>query len=150
MSGVQAPDWYAGQQDILSHLKADPTLAQADILEGSVGDLYEIPMVGTTVKPHALVEFMALSVSKEGQHIVGGAYDSGQGQLIVNSIAGDPDTARQLSQRVLNSLLGYAPTGCSELTLALFAGIGKVSSSRTPTRYSADQAFRTLVNSTLL
>ena len=145
---VNAPDWYAGQQDILNRLKADATLAQADIMEGSVGDTYEVPMVGTTIKPHALVEFMGMAQTKSGQHIVGAAWDSAIGQFVVSSVAGDPNTARQLAQRIYNCLIGYEPTGCAEVTQAFFAGIGKVSSTRTPTRYSADQAFRTLVNST--
>ncbi|MGN6654575.1 MAG: hypothetical protein ACTHJ9_04450 [Rhodanobacter sp.] len=142
---VTAPDWYSAQQDILAHLRADTTLAQADIMEGYVSDTYDVPLVGTTIKPHVLVKFLGLVHTNDGQHITGAAWDSQIGQFTVASVAGDEDTARQLSQRVRNSLIGYEPVGCGEIVPAFFAGIGVVSATRTPMRFSADQAYRTLV-----
>lgn len=149
MTTVTPADWYAGQQDILAHMNADPTLAHAPIMEGFVADTYDVPLIGTTIQPHVLVNFMGTTESKDGQHITGAAYDSETGQFTVYAVAGDPDTARALAQRVRNCLIGFEPVGCGEIGRAFFAGIGKVSSTRTPMRYSADQAFRVLVNSTL-
>lgn len=145
---VIPPNWYAGQRDILAHLGTDATLSKVDIMEGWVTDTYEVPMIDGTIKPHVLVRFAGMQGAKEGQHITGAAWDSQVAQFSVSAVAGDPDTAANLSQRVVNSILGYEPVGCGEIGLAFFAGIGAVSANRTPTRYGADQSYRVLVNST--
>jgi len=46
----------------------------------------------------------------------------------------------------MGAVLGFRATGCGEIRPAFFAGVGEISSLSSPTRYSAVQAMRYLIN----
>jgi predicted dinucleotide-binding enzyme len=66
----------------------------------------------------------------------------------IHGIAGDDDAAQQVHNAALRHLLGFTPFGCGEIRPAFFAGVGKISTLGQPSRYSAVQAFKFLMNST--
>lgn len=138
---------YTTQQEILAFLRTLPFL---EFFEGDVPDGEAIPKDAFgKIKPHVVVNFAGLvDPPKKLNGIEGAAKDSFVQQFSTHSIAGDDDAARQVNNIVLRKLLGFAPFGCGEIRPAFFAGMGRISSLGQPTRLSAVQAFRFLMNDT--
>lgn len=138
-------DPYARQQEILAFLRTLPFL---EIFEGGVPDGEAIPKdIKGRIKPHVVVNFAGLTdPPKKHNGIEGAARDSFEQQFSTHAIAGDDDAARQVHNQVLRKLLGFVPFGCGEIRPAFFAGMGQISSLGQPTRYSAVQAFKFLIN----
>lgn len=138
---------YSTQQEILAYLR---TLPFPEFFEGSVPDGEAIPKDASgRVKPHVVVNFAGLTdAPKNHNGIEGAARDSFVQGFSTHAIAGDDDAARQVHNLVLRKLLGFIPYGCGELRPAFFAGIGQISSLGQPTRFSAVQAYKFLMNDT--
>ena len=137
---------------ILAHLRTAPRLAYVKQFEGTVLDSYAVPVNSAgQVSPHIVVKFAGLVERLEGgmKSITSAADDSYGAAFTVASVAGNGDDAAELSQIVRNALVGFVPNAaCGEITPAFFAGIGEISSLSSPTRFSADQAYDLIVNST--
>lgn len=138
---------YARQQEILAFLRTEPFL---EVFEGSVPDGEAIPKDDYgKIKPHVVVNFAGLTdPPKRHNGIMGAKYDSFQQGFSTHAIAGDDDAARQVHNQVLMLLLGFTPFGCGEIRPAFFAGVGEISSLGQPTRFSAVQAYKFLINDT--
>jgi hypothetical protein len=135
---------YTSQQEILARFRTIPFI---EVFEGSVPDGEAIPMVGTKIKPHLVVNFAGLTEpSKKTNGITGAADDSFLQGFSTHAIAGDDDAARQLNGLALAKALGFSPTHCGEVRPAFFAGVGQISSLGQPTRLSAVQSYRYLIN----
>jgi hypothetical protein len=137
---------YAAQQEILAYLR---TLPFPEFFEGSVPDGDDIPLDAKgNIKPHVVVNFAGLTEPPKKTNGITGAQDDSfiQG-FSTHAIAGDDDAARQVHNAVLMKLLGFRPFACGEIRPAFFAGVGEISSHGQPTRYSAVQAFKFLLNS---
>ena len=137
---------YATQQEILTFLRTLPF----QFFEGSVPDGEAIPKDAFgKIKPHVAVNFAGLvDPPKKHNGIEGAQRDSFIQQFSTHSVASDDDAARQVNNAVLRKLLGFTPFGCGEIRPAFFAGMGQISSLGQPTRFSAVQAFRFLMNDT--
>lgn len=138
-------DPYLPRKEILA-LAA--TLPHVLILEGGVPDETSIPMDSMgRIQPHAVFSFAGLTEpSKRVNGITGAADDSFLQGFSVHAIAGDDDAAAQVHSLLFKKLLGFAPTGCGEIRPAFFAGIGTIGSLSQPTRYSAVQSYKFLIN----
>lgn len=138
---------YARQQEILAKVRELPFLP---IFEGGVPDGEAIPKDAQgRIKPHVAVNFAGMTdPPKKYNGIEGAEKDSFEQQFSVHAVAGDDDASRQVLNQVLRHLLGFAPYGCGQIRPAFFAGVGQISSLAQPTRYSAVQAFRFLMNDT--
>lgn len=138
---------YTTQQAVLAHLRTLPFL---EVFEGSVPDGEAIPKdANGKIKPHVVVNFAGLTdPPKRHNGIMGAKYDSFQQGFSTHAIAGDDDAARQVHNAVLRKLLGFEPFGCGEIRPAFFAGVGEISTLGQPTRFSAVQAFKFLMNDT--
>jgi hypothetical protein len=135
---------YTSQQEILALFRTIPFI---EVFEGSVPDGEAIPMSGTKIKPHLVVNFAGLTEpSKKTNGITGAADDSFLQGFSTHAIAGDDDAARQLNGLALAKALGFSPTHCGEVRPAFFAGVGQISSLGQPTRLSAVQSYRYLIN----
>jgi hypothetical protein len=136
---------YPSQQEILAHLR---TISHVEVFEGSVPDGEAIPMTPTgKVKPHIVVNFAGLTEPSKGVNGITGAQDDSFLQGVsTHAIAGDDDAARQLNGIALGKLLGFTPTHCGQVRPAFFAGVGQISSLGQPTRLSAVQSYRYLIN----
>lgn len=136
---------YAAQQDILAHLRAVPYLI---VFEGGVPDGEAIPKDAQgRIKPHLVVNFAGLTEPKKGTNgIIGATVDSFMQGFSTHAIAGDDDAARQVHNQGLMALLGYKVYGCGEIRPAFFAGVGQISTLSQPTRYSAVQSYKFLLN----
>ena len=138
---------YAAKQEILALLRTTPHL---EVFEGSVPDGEAIPKDDKgKIKPHLVVNFAGLTdPPKRHNGIMGARYDSFQQGFSTHAIAGDDDAARQVHNQALRKLLGFTPYGCGEIRPAFFAGVGEISTLGQPTRFSAVQAFKFLMNNT--
>jgi hypothetical protein len=138
---------YATQQEVLAFLRELTTIP---VFEGSVPDGDDIPMTPSgKIKPHIVINFAGLTEApKQVNGITGARDDSYMQGFSTHAIAGDDDAARQVHNAGLMKLLGFVPYGCGEIRPAFFAGVGEISSLGQPTRYSAVQAYKFLMNST--
>lgn len=136
---------YTSKQEILARFKTIPFIV---VFEGSVPDGESIPMSGTKIKPHLVISWAGVTEPSKGTNGITGAGDDSflQG-FSTHAIAGDADAAEQLSSLALSKALGFSPLHCGEVRPAFFAGVGQISSLSQPTRFSAVQSYRYLINS---
>lgn len=136
---------YTVRKDIIARLSTIPNVR---VFTGSVPDGTSIPMDPTgRIMPHLVVAFAGVTEPHKGTNgITGAAEDSFQQGFSTHAIAGDDDAASQVHSIAMQKLLGYAPEGCGEIRPAFFAGIGEISSLSQPTRYSAVQSYKFLIN----
>lgn len=135
------------QDEILAKLKTIPGVA---VHESVMGDAVQALIKSTgQLQPFIAVDFGALvkSHTRGTTGIVGAAYNTHEGNVIVHSVAGDNKTARRVIQSAFDVLIGFIPTNCGELTPETYGGIGATSVMVAPSRYSQVQPFGFLVNS---
>lgn len=138
---------YPSQQEILAHYRA--TLPSfITVFEGGVPDNAAIPMdANGKIKPHLVVAFAGLTrPPKRVNGIIGATEDSFVQGFSTYAIAGDDDAARQLHNVAWGTIIGFEPVNCGEVQPAFFAGIGEISTLGQPSRYSATQSYRYLIN----
>lgn len=137
---------YLAEQEILAKFR---TIPHIEVFEGNVPDGDAIPMTADgRVKPHLVVDFAGLiRPPKRYNGIMGATLDSYLQSLSTHAIAGDQDAARQLNSIALMTILGFQPGNCGEVAPQFFAGVGQISSLSQPTRFSAVQSYRYLINS---
>lgn len=136
---------YASQQEILEFLRTTPYLL---VEEGIIPDGEAIPKDAQgRIRPHVVVNFAGLTEPPKRVNGITGAQDDSfiQG-FSTHAIAGDDDAARQVHNMVLMKLLGFTPYGCGEIRPAFFAGMGEIASLGQPTRLSAVQSYKYLIN----
>jgi hypothetical protein len=133
------------QEEIISLLKTIPNIL---IFEGNVPDGTSIPLTSTgKVKPHLVANFTGLvDPSPKVNGITGAADDSFLQMFSTHGIAGDDNAARQVHSLGWLKLIGFVPAGCGEIRPAFFAGVGQISSMGQPTRFSAVQSYKFLIN----
>lgn len=136
---------YATQQEILDFLRTMPFIL---FFEGDVPDAESLPLDAQgRIKPHVVVNFAGLTEpSPKVNGITGAQDDSFLQGFSTHAIAGDDDAARQVHNAVLMKLLGFAAYGCGEIRPAFFAGVGQISSLGQPSRFSAVQSYKYLIN----
>lgn len=137
---------YPTQQEILTLLR---TISNVLIFEGSVPDGAAIPLdANGKIKPHLVVNFAGLTEpSRKVNGIMGATLDSFNQGFSTHAIAGDDNAARQVHSIGWLKLIGFMPAGCGEIRPAFFAGVGEISSLGQPTRFSAVQSYKFLINS---
>lgn len=136
---------YPSQQEILARFRTIPNI---EVFEGSVPDGDSIPMTSTgKIKPHLVVNFAGLVKPPKGTNgIQGVQWDSFIQGFSTHAIAGDDNAARQVHSIAWQTIAGFEPTGCAEIGPQFFAGVGEISSLSQPTRFSAVQAYKYLIN----
>jgi len=138
---------YPSQQEILAHYRA--TLPPfVEVFEGGVPDGKAIPLdANAKIKPHLVVAFAGLTKPpRRVNGIIGATEDSFIQGFSTYAIAGDDDAARQLHSMGWGAIIGFEPVNCGEVAPAFFAGIGEISTLGQPTRFSATQSYRYLIN----
>ena len=123
-------------------------LTTLEIFEGGVPDGWSAPLIpgSTQIKPYVIIDFAGITQSQKGQGITGAADDSYEEGFSTHCVASTKDTARRVNSMVLQKLLGFTPAHCGEIRPAFFGGIGESSTLSDPSRYSAAQAYRLLLN----
>lgn len=136
---------YPSKKEIIALLKTIPFI---EVLQGGVPDGNAIPLTSTgKIKPHLVVNWGGLiKPPKRVNGIQGASFDSFIQSFSTHAIAGDDDAAQQLHNLGWQKLAGFEPVGCGEVGPQFFAGIGEISSLSQPTRYSAVQAYKYLIN----
>lgn len=136
---------YTSQQEILARFRTLP--AHIEVFEGSVPDGEAIPMTGSKIAPHLVVNFAGLTrPAKKVNGIQGAQWDSFIQGFSTHAIAGDDDAARQLHSLAWGIIIGFEASHCGEVAPAFFAGVGEISTLGQPTRFSAVQSYRYLAN----
>jgi len=140
-------DQYARQKEIEARLRA-VLPEHLPVFAGSVPDGKAIPMYENgKVRPHVVLSFAGLTEPNAKVNGITGAQDDSFMQgLTLHGIGSDHDAASQACSMAMGALLGFKATGCGEIRPAFFAGVGEISSLSSPTRYSAVQAMRYLMN----
>lgn len=137
----------AAEDQITALLKSIPNV---DFYEGLMSDEAFAALVADAnqIKPFITVSFGGLIDPRRNVNGITGAkaksYDT---TFIVRCVASTDRTTRQVRDIVRDKVLGFVPTNCSEIDMALFGGTGEVSSLGNPTRYASVQAYRFLLNS---
>lgn len=136
---------YPVRKEIIARVETIPNIT---VLTGGVPDPTSMPMDAQgRIQPHVVLAFAGLSEPHANVNgITGAADDSFTQGFSTHAIAGDDDAAAQVHSLVLQKLLGFTPAGCGEIRPAFFAGIGQISSLSQPTRYSAVQSYKFLIN----
>lgn len=136
---------FTAQQEIMGLLETIPNIL---VFDGEVPDGVAIPLTPTgKIKPYLIVNFTGLiDPPSKVNGITGAANDSFMQMFSTHAIAGDDNAARQVHSLAWAKVLGYIPAGCGEIRPAFFAGIGQISSLGQPTRISAVQSYRFLIN----
>lgn len=126
------------------------TIPHVDVYEGPMSDEKFAALLEDTnqIKPFITISFGGLiDPRRRINGIVGAKAKSYDTTFIVRCVASTDRTSRQVRDLVKDKVLGYVPTNCSEIDMALFGGTGEVSSLGNPTRYASVQAYRFLLNS---
>jgi hypothetical protein len=149
--GAESPviDPYARQKEIEARFKAAlPSHLIPYVFTGSVPDGKAIPLYPDgKVRPHFVINFAGITEPNAKVNGITGAQDDSFMQgFQTHGIGADDDAARQVNSLGLGAILGFQPTGCGQIRPAFFAGVGEISSLSSPTRYSAVQAYRFLMN----
>ena len=142
-------DPYARQEEILARFMAVlPGHLTPYLFTGSVPDGKAIPLYSDgKVRPHLVISFAGITEPNAKVNGITGAQDDSFMQgFQTHGIGNDDDAARRVNSLALGAMLGFQPTGCGQIRPAFFAGVGEISSLSSPTRYSAVQAFRFLMN----
>jgi len=136
---------FLSQEEILAELRTIPNIL---IFEGNVPDGVSIPLTPSgKVKPHLVVNFAGLvDPPTKVNGITGAANDSFQQMFSTHGIASDDNASRQVHSLAWAKILGFVPAGCGEIRPAFFAGVGQISSLGQPTRFSAVQSYKYLIN----
>lgn len=136
---------YISQQEILAEFRTIPYI---EVFEGGVPDNKAIPLdANGKIKPHLVVAFAGLTKPPNKYNgIISATEDSFIQGFSVYGIAGDDDAARQVHSIGWGKIVGFEPTHCGEVGPAFFAGIGEISTLGQPTRFSATQSYRYLIN----
>ena len=125
------------------------TIPNVDVYEGLMSDDKFTALLtdSNQIKPFITVSFGGLiDPRRQINGIVGAKYKSYDTTFVVRSVASSDRTSRQVRDLVQRKVLGYVPTNCSEIDMALFGGTGEVSSLGNPTRYASVQAYRFILN----
>lgn len=136
------------QDEILAELRAHAP--GVEVFEGIRSDeaLAKLEPGTNQMAPFITVDFGALVTShRKVQGIIGAAYNTHEGNIIVHAVANDMDTARKTIGRVRDVLLGFQPTNCGELTPEMYGGNGQNSIMVNPSRYAQVQPFVFYTNS---
>lgn len=138
---------YTSQQEILAYFR-NFLPSHIKVFEGSVPDDKAIPLdANGKIRPHLVVNFAGLTKpARKVNGIQGAQFDSFIQGLSTHAIAGDDDAARQVHSLAWGVILGFEPTNCGEVSPNFFAGMGEISTLGQPTRFSAVQSYRYLVN----
>lgn len=141
--------YVTAQDEILAQLR---TIKGVEVYEGvmSANVIAKLEDNTNQMRPFIAVDFSAIVRShKRVQGIVGAAYDTHEGSIMVHAIASDNSTARKVIQSARDVLLGFVPTNCGELNAETYGGIGQNSVMVNPSRFAQVQPFVFFVNSDL-
>lgn len=137
----------AVEDQIIARVKSIP---HVDVYEGPMSDEKFASLLtdSTQIKPFITLSFGGLiDPRKNVNGIVGAKAKSYDTTFIVRCVGTTDRISRQVRDLVKAKVLGFVPTNCSEIDMALFGGTGEVSSLGNPTRYASVQAYRFLLNS---
>lgn len=135
------------EDEIVALLK---TIPHVDVYEGQMSDEAFAALLADAnqIKPFITISFGGLlDPRRKINGIVGAKAKSYDTTFIVRCVANTDRISRQVRDRAKGKLLGFVPTNCSEIDMALFGGTGQVSSLGNPTRHASVQAYRFLLNS---
>jgi hypothetical protein len=137
------------QQQIFDRLDAVP---HTDTHRGQVSDEYISELIANTdqFQPFYVVSFGGrVDPRRNVNGIAGARLNTHMVTFILHAIASTQKNADLVLEEGWNTLIGFEPTNCGEITAALFGGTGEISVAGSPSRYSAVQSFKMYVNSTL-
>ena len=122
-----------------------------EVEEGIVDDTYSIPVSSGSFKPVIVVTHGGgVQTPKKYQHLAGAKYDSETKICTVTVIGSEDASVRRVMDAVKKRLVGFEPTNCGEVTLALYATLGGRSTLGSPTRYTSVQTFTYMSNSDMI
>lgn len=139
----------SAEDEITARLEAIPNLL---VFEGNVPDGYAVPTMPNSnqITPYATVHYSSpIEAPASDSGITGAAYDSHLSVFIVRACASSERNTRVVMQKVWDTLVGFEPSNCGEISPARFGGVGETNIMGDPTRYAAVQAFQFIVNSDL-
>lgn len=135
------------QQEIIDLLG---TINNVDLHRSQATDEYLAKLVEGTdqITPFIVVSFgNRVQLRRRSNGIVGARTHSYGISFTTHCVANTDVTASRVNEAVWNKLIGFEPTNCSELVPALFGGVGELSSTGNPSRYSAMQGWTGTLNS---
>lgn len=131
-----------GQDEIIARAK---TVLNIDIYDDETPDEIEPTIIpgSDQIKPFVTISFGGLvDPPNRLKGITGAKDDTGETTVVLQGVASTPRGARRAVVAVSELLLGFEPTNCGEIRLALFGGTGKLSHLGNPTRYASNQSMR--------
>lgn len=133
--------------EILARLRTIPNVA---IYDEAVPDEAHIPKIQGTdsIVPHLTVSFSGqVRGSRRNDGIAGAALNGREMDTVIRAVASNPGDCRKLLDICEEKLLGFVPTNCGELDVALYGSTGQISGLAQPTRYAGVQVYTCIVNS---
>lgn len=110
-------------------------------------DEYLEILPGSTFVPYVVISFSGTSQTPRRQKAMTGARDSGEKiSIVVRIVASSSDITSQVLATVHGKLLGFQPTGCSEVIPALYYSTGLTSNLGTPARHTEVQSYELTIS----
>ncbi len=138
---------FSVEDEIVNLIK---TIPHVDVHEGQMSDEKFAALLtdSNQIKPFVTVSFGGLIDPRRRINGIAGAKTKSYDTTFVVRCVGTTDRiSRQVRDLVKDKVLGFVPTNCGEIDMALFGGTGEVSSLGNPTRYASVQAYRFILNS---
>ena len=135
------------QKEILDRLA---TVRNVDLHRGQATDEYLAKLIEGTdqIKPFIVVSFGNRVQTRRGMNGIVGARANSYGiSMTTHCVANTEANANAVNEKVWETLIGFEPTNCSELIPALFGGVGELSSTGSPSRFTSMQGWTSVLNS---
>lgn len=126
------------------------TIPNVEFFDEAVSDEAHLPLIPGTdaIKPHATVSFGGqVKGSRNNDGIAGARLNGREMDIVVRAVSSNPSDCRKLLQLCEDKLLGFVPTNCGEIDVALYGSTGQVSGLAQPSRFAGVQVFSCVVNS---
>lgn len=118
------------------------------VYDNSILDDEFVLKIGNKVKPYIVLGFGGLYSSQRGGSFAGARYDEYTSTIDATVVAAKPEHARQGMNLVVDKLIGFKPTGTSQMTLQGGSAMwGVPDNNGVPHVYLASQRLTYAVNS---
>lgn len=137
---------FTAADEVMVRLREIP---HVQFYDEAVPDEAHLPLIPGTdsIVPHVTVSFGGqVKGSRRNDGIVGAAYNGREMDVVIRAVGNNPRDCRKLLDLCEGKLLGFTPTNCGELDVALYGSTGQISGLAQPSRYAGVQVYTCTVN----
>lgn len=124
------------------------TVPHVEVYEGLRDEEEQVEIgADNSFTPYIIVTFSGTSkLSRRNRSIAGARYSGENVSIVVRIVAHTPQIARQIRSYAHDLMMGFTPTGCSEISPALYYSTGAINTKGSPSRFSEIQSYEMAVS----